>query len=327
MNGVLVVDKPSGPTSHDVVAVVRRAVGLDRIGHTGTLDPLATGVLPLVLGRATRLASFLSSAEKEYVAKLRFGATTATYDAEALVVTRDEGGQPTLAPPPVRSTALAEATIAEALPEFLGTYWQMPPPFSAKKIAGTPAYKLARRREPVAVKPAEVRVREIELCSYADGLAELRIVCSSGFYVRSLAHDFGERLACGAYLEALRRTRAGDFTLEGAVPLEAIEAEGRGAFARLIPMDRLLTQLPSVILNEEGVRRATHGNALSREDFLCAPAGPRWGGNRNDQNDQTDQAQADGVGARLRLVDSAGALLGIAERLDSGLLHPVIVLV
>jgi tRNA pseudouridine55 synthase len=206
--------------------------------------------------------------------------------------------------------------VAEALSEFLGTYWQMPPPFSAKKIGGTPAYKLARLRKPVELKPAEVTVRELEMCGYADGLAELRLVCSSGFYVRSLAHDLGQRLECGAYLEGLRRTRAGDYTLADAATLDVVEAEGRSACARIIPVNRLLQHLPSVVLSEQGVRRASHGNALSQAD-LVNDAGAFASSNERPRS------------GWFRLMDSAGALLGIAEPVDGdgGLLHPVIVLV
>jgi tRNA pseudouridine55 synthase len=294
VNGVLVIDKPAGPTSHDVVAVVRRAVQIDRVGHTGTLDPLATGVLPLVVGRATRLASFLSGVEKEYEARVKFGASTATYDAE---------GEPI--PAPLPGTVDAHA-VRKTLPDFVGTYWQMPPPYSAKKIDGTPAYKLARRHKPVELKPVEVTVRHIELRSFAQDAADVHVVCSSGFYVRSLAHDLGERLECGAYLERLRRTRAGNFSLSEAAPLDVIIQEGPLAVSRLIPIDRLLPELPAVVLTEQGVRRATHGNALGRGDVLDTPTR---------------------IGHRVRLVDAAGTLLGIAEPIDGGLLHPVVVLV
>ncbi|MGH9372290.1 MAG: tRNA pseudouridine(55) synthase TruB, partial [Vicinamibacterales bacterium] len=187
MNGVLVVDKPAGPTSHDVVARTRRAIGVSRIGHTGTLDPLATGVLPLVVGRATRLARFLTIDEKEYVAGVRLGSATATYDAEDRVI-RDPDGGPILLKP-VPGASVGEEQFREVLPEFSGTYWQVPPPFSAKKIGGTPAYLYARLRKEVEVRPVKVTVRELDVLEYANGLAKVRVVCSSGFYVRSLAHD------------------------------------------------------------------------------------------------------------------------------------------
>jgi len=317
MNGVLVIDKPAGPTSHDVVAVVRRAIGLSRVGHTGTLDPLATGVLPLVIGRATRLASFMSSADKEYVATIRFGMATDTYDAED----RPGGGHAAAETPEsiAAVAALRESAIVEALQAFVGRYLQTPPPFSAKKIGGTPAYKLARERKPVDVKPVEVSVKEIELRDFAGGRAEVRLVCSSGFYVRSLAHDLGQRLGCGAHLAGLRRTRVGELTLEDAVPLEAVAAvEEDGvavALRRLIPMDRLLTHLPAVVVSDLGAKRASHGSDLRPEDL--ARVSP-----------ESERTAEEGAGGRrLRLLDSAGSLLGLAEPREGGLLHPVVVLV
>lgn len=309
MNGVLVVDKPLGPTSHDVVARVRRAIGISRVGHTGTLDPLATGVLPLVVGRATRLAQFLTLDEKEYEAGVRLGAATPTYDAEDRVV-RDQDGRPVLLKP-APAASITEAAFRAVLPEFVGTYWQLPPPFSAKKIGGTPAYMLARLKKDVEIKPVQVTVREIALLRFHDGLASIRVVCSSGFYVRSLAHDIGQRLECGAHLESLRRTRAGEFEAGGAVLLDTVEAEGAQALARLVPMADLLARLPHVVVNERGARRAAHGNALAVDDLWeatrvvppSAPPGP------------------------IRVLDADGALLAIGEAAEGGLLQPVVVLV
>jgi tRNA pseudouridine55 synthase len=318
MDGVLVIDKPAGPTSHDVVAVLRRALGIDRIGHTGTLDPLATGVLPLVVGRATRLASLLSSGGKEYIATVRFGTSTPTYDAESLQAGSDGTGTDERSAPIVQPPA-DRAAVEALLPAFRGTYLQTPPVFSAKKISGTPAYKLARKQKLAEVKPVEVTVRELELRGYTGGLAELRIVCSSGFYVRSLAHDLGQRAGCGAFLEGLQRTRAGDFTLGEAVPLADVIAEGLAARDRLIPMERLLTDLPCVVLNAEGVRRTGHGNTLRAQDFGSGNAGT-W-----------SPGGPGGPGSNVRLLDSSGALLGLAQPLtpqhaQGGVLQPVIVL-
>ena len=199
------------------------------IGHTGTLDPLATGVLPLVVGRATRLASLLSGVDKEYLARIRFGTTTSTYDGEGDTADLRRRRCHQRRPSPRRC------------PEFRGTYSQMPPPFSAKKVGGTPAYKLARQQKPVELKPVHVTVSALDLRRYTDGVAELRLVCSSGFYVRSLAHDLGQRLGCGAHLESLRRTRAGAFEDADAVPLDTIVREGPATASRVIPIDRLLT--------------------------------------------------------------------------------------
>jgi tRNA pseudouridine55 synthase len=310
MNGVLVVDKPLGPTSHDVVARVRRAIGISRIGHTGTLDPLATGVLPLVVGRATRLAQFLSIDEKEYVAAIRLGYATTTYDAEDRVV-RDERGDPVLMLPPARLALVSDTDLLEALDDFKGTYWQVPPPFSAKKIGGTPAYLLARLRKDVELRPSEVTVRELELLNHVAGLVTLRIVSSSGFYVRSLAQDLGQRLGCGAHLETLRRTRAGEFDDARAVALDAIEREGVDALPRLVPMPELLSRLPHVVVNERGARRAAHGNALAVDDL--------WDADRT--------IPPSGPSGPVRVLDADGALLAISEPAAGGLLQPVVVLV
>jgi tRNA pseudouridine55 synthase len=310
MNGVLVVDKPAGPTSHDVVARVRRAIGLSRIGHTGTLDPLATGVLPLVVGRATRLAQFLTADEKEYIAGVRFGYATRTYDAEDRLV-RDPDGGPLELGPPLRTAHVEPEALRAAMLECTGTYEQVPPTFSAKKVGGTPAYLLARRDKPVEVKAVPVTVRTLELLAHADSLATLRIVCSSGFYVRSLAHELGQRLGCGAHLESLQRIRAGEFRLAQAVPLRTIQEEGPEAQARLVPMTALLPRLPQVIVNERGARRAAHGNALATGDLTAAD----------------EAAAAFGGPGPVRVLDAHGALLAIGEAGAGGLLQPIVVLV
>ena len=301
MNGVLVVDKPIGPTSHDVVARVRRALRTRRIGHTGTLDPLATGVLPLVIGSATRLAMLLTGADKEYVAGIRLGLTTDTYDAAGLA------GAPPSAPLEIDAAALDEA-----LDRFRGRFAQSPPPFSAKKMGGVPAYKLARRKQPVQPPPVNVSVQSLSLVSYEAGLARVRVRASAGFYVRSLAHDLGQALGCGAYLEALRRVQAGSFDEGSSTPLEVIEHEGMEAGRRLIPLERLLPDIPAVTLNDRGLKRATHGNEVAADDVVS------WG--------REAGASADD-GTRCRLLDQSGSLVGIAESRPDGLLHPVIVLV
>jgi tRNA pseudouridine55 synthase len=316
MNGVLVIDKPAGPTSHDVVARVRRVLGARRIGHTGTLDPLATGVLPLVVGRATRLAALLGGTDKEYLADVRFGAATPTYDADSLRMADPETGLP-LMPAPPEPPGLTREAIERALPEFVGNGWQVPPPFSAKKVDGVRAYTRARRNQPVALRPVRVTVHRAALEVYAAGVARIRLACSGGYYVRSFAHDLGGRLGCGAYLERLQRTRAGDFTLEEAVPLERLEQEGPAGALRLIPLERLLPGLPGIVLNEQGVRRASHGNTVSFEDITSAPAG--LGSRQGGALAAAEQP--------LRLLDAAGMLLGIAQVEAGGLLHPVIVLV
>ena len=269
MNGVLVVDKPSGPTSHDVVGRVRRALGTRRVGHTGTLDPLATGVLPLVIGRATRLAQFLSSDEKEYVADVAFGVSTSTYDALGSELPHE-------ARCPGRSPRLDGA-----LGEFRGTYLQTPPAFSAKKVSGSRRTSLPESGASPELKPVQVTVTALEVFEQGERRASLRVVCSSGFYVRTLAHELGRRLGCGAYLAACAVRGPARSHLADAVPLDVLEHEGVAAAPRLIPLERLLPAIPSVVLTEDGVRRALHGNILppigarvgSATDGSCSAAG------------------------------------------------------
>jgi tRNA pseudouridine55 synthase len=187
----------------------------------------------------------------------------------------------------------------------------MPPPYSAKKIGGVAAYELARRSRPAELKPVRVIVHALEVLSAEDDLLRLRVVCSAGFYVRTLARDVGERLGCGAYLAALRRTRAGSFTVEDAVPLATVVGEAFDGLAHLVPLNRLLPELPAVVLGEDGVRRVSHGNSVGPEHL--APA-------------QKASGTREAAAPHLRLLDEAGALLGIAERGPGALLHPTIVL-
>jgi len=307
LHGALLVDKPSGPTSHDIVNFTRRLLKTRRVGHTGTLDPLATGLLVLLVGHATRLAQFLVSDEKEYIADVRLGIATPTYDAASL--DEAEGGG--------RLTEIGRTReqIRAALPAFLGTFAQLPPPYSAKKIDGVRAYEKARKSEPVELKPVQVTVHELELLDvppstlHPPSSVRLRIHCSSGFYVRSLAHDLGQALGCGGHLEALRRTRAGRFRIEDAAPLDALERMGSTASSRLLRVNDLLAEYPAVSLTEEGLRRAANGNALAPHHLAEMAAS---GGFR--------------AGARVRVLDAGGEVLSVAERRPDGLLHPLLVL-
>jgi tRNA pseudouridine55 synthase len=302
-DGVLVIDKPSGPTSHDVVARVRRVIGIRRIGHTGTLDPLATGVLPLVIGRATRLAALLSSGEKSYEAAVRLGAATESYDASERLAAGVR---------PPEDPGIDTAVIGAALDRFRGTYLQVPPAYSAKKIGGVAAHRLARRHKPAQPAPVSVTVSDLRLLSVESGLVRLAMTASAGFYVRTLAHELGQALGCGAHLEALRRTRAGDFGIEDAAPLQDVESDPDVAASRLIPLERLLTGLPGVTLSERGTRRAGHGNDIEPVDFAAIePAGA------------TTVQEADHV----RLFDPTGRFLAVARPAARGVLRPAIVLV
>jgi tRNA pseudouridine55 synthase len=314
MNGVLVVDKPAGPSSHDVVARVRRATGVRRVGHTGTLDPLATGVLPLVVGRATRLARFVAAGEKVYEARIRLGVATDTYDVQGTPV----------APPDASAGLPDRAHLEAALAAFRGEFLQQPPPFSAKKIAGVRAYALARRHAPVAPAPVTVRVSALDVLGFDGSSVDLRIACSAGFYVRSLAHDLGVRLGCGAHLEALRRTRAGEFDVAQAVPLATVEAEGRAALARLVPLEALLPAWPRAVLTEAGAARVKHGAAVAPA-ALAEP--PVRDGEGEPRSEVAPVAGADAAPEPfVRLFSPRGRLVALARRGPGGVLHPVVVL-
>jgi tRNA pseudouridine55 synthase len=210
MNGVLILDKPAGLTSHDVVHRARRILGQRSIGHLGTLDPLATGVLPLVVGNFTRLAQFYLNSEKVYEGTIRFGFSTDTYDAE---------GEPTSAP---KAISLQKEELKIAADHFRGVIQQVPPPFSAKKIKGVPAYKLARKQKEVVLQPAQVEVKEFEILSIEIDRVCFRARVTSGTYMRSIAHDMGQALGCGAHLEILRRTAVAEFTLVDAHTLDEL---------------------------------------------------------------------------------------------------------
>jgi tRNA pseudouridine55 synthase len=211
MNAVLIIDKPSGFTSHDVVARVRRILNERAVGHLGTLDPMATGVLPLVIGNMTRLAQFYLKSEKSYEGVIRFGFATDTYDAE---------GEPAA---PLEQPKLTLAQVRELATNFSGMIEQMPPPYSAKKIGGVPAYKLARKKQEVALKPVQVEIKQFEILSMKDALASFQARVASGTYMRSVAHDMGQLAGCGAHLQSLRRTAVAEFSLEDAHTLAELE--------------------------------------------------------------------------------------------------------
>lgn len=293
--GVLVVDKRPGLTSHDVVHIVRRALGGVRVGHTGTLDPFATGVLALVVGRATRLAQFFSGADKEYLAQIRFGFATDTYDGTGTTTFTSPDSRPL----PDR------AEVARVLAGLEGAHEQVPPPFSAKKAGGVPAYERARRGQAVALSPVLVTAHALDLVRVDGGTIEVRIHCSAGYYVRSLAHDLGAALGVGGHLVGLCRTRSGPFRLEDALDLELVLREPERGLERMIPLEALLPDIPAFGLTSEGERRVRHG----------LPVGLAH--------------RADGSGsvpARARLLDAHGLLLAVADRQEDGVLHPGLVL-
>lgn len=293
MNGAIVVDKPAGMTSHDVVNRLRRLSGTRKIGHLGTLDPMATGVLPLLVDRATRLAQFFSTAEKKYDALIRFGWATDTYDREGAPVS--EAVQPNF----------TREELEAALAPFRGTFLQTPPPFSAKKIAGTPAYKLARKKIPVRLTPVEVTVFALDLDEFEGATARIRVHCSAGTYLRGIAHEVGRTLGCGAFLESLRRTASGDFNDQQAHSLDELAklADGGQLADALIPIERLLPQFSTATVDA-----LTAGQIRQGKDFRISPFLARPGAKY------------------VKAISPEGDLVAIGEARLPHLYHPILVL-
>ena len=261
MNGLLIFDKPSGLTSHDVVSFVRRATGERSVGHLGTLDPMATGVLPLLLGKWTRLAQFFGAAEKQYTGSIRFGFATDTYDAE---------GTPAGDAQPLRCTLDQLRGLSVG---FYGTINQVPPVFSAKKIGGVPAHKLARQGKEVPVKRARITIHSFDLTSLEGDTASFTMHVSAGGYVRSVAHELGQLAGCGAHLSALRRVQAGPFTLAEAITREqVIAAANAGNIEALLPHARtILPEMPAVTADEASQNKLRNGMAVNLPEFSDAP--------------------------------------------------------
>jgi tRNA pseudouridine55 synthase len=296
-----VVDKPAGPTSHDVVDRVRRALGTRRVGHTGTLDPFATGVLPVCIGKATRLARFLAAGEKVYRATVRLGFATSTDDLT---------GDPLGPPVPVRADRDA---IEAACRAFVGTIPQVPPAYSAKRVGGRRLYALAREGTAVRPDAVPVTILELSVAALEADLVEVDVRCSPGTYVRSLARDLGERLGTGGHLAALRRTRSGEFDLAGAVGWERLESDGPGL---ILPVSALLHGIPEVRVGPEGAAALRHGRDLDQ----------RWVSSPLPQDPPP----------RIRILSESGELLALAVPRGFGppgelpiepVLHPDVVLV
>ena len=261
MNGLLVVDKPGGMTSHDVVSRLRRITGEKSIGHLGTLDPMATGVLPLLLGRFTRLAQYFSSAEKTYTGTIRFGFATDTFDAEGVAAAEDARPELTL------------EQVRAAAGRFKGVMDQMPPPYSAKKIGGTPAYKLAREGKPVELKTAVVNIVAFEIVAVEGTEATFAMSISAGGYVRSVAHELGRDLGCGGHLSSLRRTRAGVFTLDEAHTLEelaVLAGDLKALEAVCVHPRALLPEMPAVTGDAQALGRLRNGAQANLPEFSGA---------------------------------------------------------
>jgi tRNA pseudouridine55 synthase len=271
VNGLLVIDKPSAMTSHDVVSRLRRATGESMVGHLGTLDPMATGVLPLLLGKYTRLAQFFGPMPKTYSGAIRFGFATDTYDADGIPVA------------PIATSLPTNEEIQAAAVHFRGQVEQTPPPYSAKKVDGKPAYKAARRGETVVLKPVSLMIEEFMIGELEGEYAEFTMRISSGGYVRSVAHDLGRALGCGAHLARLRRTAAGPFTLAQALTLdEMCTLAAAGTLEQSLPHPRtLLPELPATTADTWVAGRLRNGNAVNLPEFSNAPLAKVFAGQRD----------------------------------------------
>lgn len=292
MDGAVVVDKPEGLTSHDVVAAVRRVLPSGtKVGHTGTLDPFATGVLPVLFGKATRLAQFLTASDKHYRATVAFGHSTTTYDRTGDVVDTAADGA---------VQALDSSAIGEALLTFLGARLQTPPVYSAKKVGGVRSYARARGGDATPPPPVEVAAHALSLAGFdaSRGQADLDVHCTAGFYVRSLAHDLGRVLGVPAHLHALRRTAAGPFVERDAIDLEVVIRGGAdGVATSSRPMTTLLAGMPALAADENDCRALAHGRTLTKEDARLP----------------LDVGRVP-VGGRIRILDATGVLVALAVR-------------
>src|SRR5579864_2951112 len=311
LDGALVIDKPRGRTSHDVVEAVRRVVGFRQIGHLGTLDPLATGVLVLLLGRATRLAQFYIGRRKRYDSTFRFGFATDTYDADGEPLGPDTAPQ------------IDRAEIERLAAARVGRFPQMPPPFSAKKIHGKPAHELARKKKPVELKPVEVEVYEFRITEIAGPVARCVIECSAGTYIRSLAHELGERVGCGAHLSEIVRTAVGEFALDQAIPVEElVAAAGAGKFSDcVIPLERLLPNFPRVNVLPVVERRVRHG---TRFNILVSQIQAGQSYAAQGATSQLDSGEP--RPPRLRVFNQQDKLIAIAEAVVPRTYQPIVVL-
>ena len=293
MDGAIVIDKPEGWTSHDVVGKARRIVGMKKIGHLGTLDPIATGVLPLVLGRATRLAQFYTRSDKIYEGVIRFGWSTVSYDRASEATSEKTEPQ------------LDRATLEQALERFRGEFMQTPPSVSAKKVEGRRAYQLARESVAVELAPVPVEVFELTLLDLTGPLARVRAHCSGGTYLRSIAHDLGQLLGCGAHLENLRRLASGEFEIAQARTIPQLEslAAGERLIDALVPAAQMLPGMAAVFVDDLTAGQIRNGRNFPASPFRSQPAS-RY----------------------VKAVTRNGDLVAIGEAVLPNLYHPVVVL-
>jgi tRNA pseudouridine55 synthase len=309
-DGAVVINKPQGKTSHDIVDAVRHMVGFRQIGHLGTLDPLATGVLVLLLGKATRFVRFYSGRRKRYTAGFRFGFATNTFDSEGQATGPDA--------PPVLEREVLERLAAEST----GRFEQMPPIFSAKKIHGRPAYELARKNQVVELKAVPVEIFEYRLTEVAGAIARFSIECSSGTYIRSLAHDMGQKLGCGAHLAEICRTAVGEFSLEQAIGLEELAAaKSEGKFAScMIPLENLLANFPRTNVLPVLEKKIRHGGKFNVMPSQLQPGRVELPPGATTEL-ETEAAQP----PRLRVFSQENKLIAIAEAVVPRTYQPIVV--
>lgn len=326
MDGVLIINKPRGMTSHDVVARVRRILNERSVGHLGTLDPSATGVLPLVVGRFTRLAAFYTEADKRYEGVIRFGMATDTYDSDGQPIGQRQ------------KVDFSLEQLREAVARFVGKIEQVPPPFSAKKIAGVPAYKLARKNQDVKLQPKHVEVKELEIVSFDGECAAFKAWVSSGTYLRSLAHDLGRLLGPGAHLEKLTRTAVREFSLEKAHSLEELQASTGASKSPSLTSDKkyyvklenapvnpelselfvhprlVLPEFPAITAPPEALVKIRHGNAVNLPYFPQRASGAQ-------------QPPAANKTIFVRVFEDQTRLIAIARQVAGTLFHPKVVMI
>ena len=309
-DGALVIDKPRGKTSHDVVDAVRHLAGFRQIGHLGTLDPLATGVLVLLLGRATRLVQFYSGRRKRYTAGFRFGFSTDTYDSDGVAQGPDSA--PVLDPEKLRRLAA----------DRIGRFEQMPPIFSAKKVQGRPAYEMARKKQAVELKPVEVELFEYRLLEIEGSMARFVIECSSGTYIRSLAHEMGQKLGCGAHLAEITRTAVGEFTLDQAIQLEELAVTARaGRFADcMIRLENLLPSFPRVNVLPVIEKRVRHGSKFNIALSQLQSGRPELAPGATSELDGGEPKAP-----RLRVFNQQDKLIAIAQAVVPRTYQPIVV--
>jgi tRNA pseudouridine55 synthase len=304
-HGALVINKPRGVTSHDVVVRVRKLLRERSVGHLGTLDPIATGVLPLLVGAATRLQRFYGARRKAYRGRIRFGFATDTYDADGHALGPDT------------APALAPEELAPLVAGLTGKLEQVPPPYSAKKVGGVAAHERARRREKFTLQAVPVEVYRFELTRVEGARAEFEIECAAGTYVRSLVHDLGQRAGCGAHLEEICRTASGEFTLQQALTLEALEEAAREERVPqvLIPMNELLAELPLAVVNTALERKLRHGGRIELNETQIEPG-------RMVEAIDSDAWKP----FRLRVLNQQRELVAIAQAVVPRVFQPVVVM-